>query len=174
MSAVTAAVTGTCPGTDPDPDPGTVPVNTAPPAITGETAVGATLTVQPGTWTNGGLAAPAYQWQRCDVDGDDCEDVVDATATTFALTADDACSTFQVAETRTNASGSSSAMSAVTAAVTGTCPGTDPDPDPGTVPVNTAPPAITGETAVGATLTVQPGTWTNGGLARSRVSVAAV
>ena len=99
-----------------------VPVNTAPPAISGPAEAGGTLTVTPGTWTNAGVAAPAYQWQRCDAAGDDCGDIDGATAATLVLTADDACSMFQVAETRANASGATTALSAPYGPVDGQVP----------------------------------------------------
>lgn len=49
--------------------------NTVPPSIAGNTQVGQTLTVTPGTWT--GSPALTYQWQR------DGSDISGATATTY-------------------------------------------------------------------------------------------
>ena len=97
-----------------------VPVSTAPPAIAGEPAVGTTLTAGAGTWTDGGTAT--YQWQRCDADGEDCDDITGATGATYVVTAADACRTIQVAVTMTNASGGATAISAATTAVPGACP----------------------------------------------------
>src|SRR5215207_1689477 len=102
-----------------------VPVNTAPPAIAGTLTVGETLTVQPGAWTDASLATRAYQWQRCDANGDDCGDIDGATGTNHVLTAADACLTLQVAETVTNTSGAGTAISDPTGVVAGEC--TEPD-----------------------------------------------
>jgi hypothetical protein len=138
-------------------DVANIPVNTAPPKIDDPApTVGQTLAVQPGTWLKGGTAN--YQWQRCDADGTDCEDIVGATGTSYLVGAGEACGTIQVAETMTNAAGSATAVSAPTDPVAGTC-GT-------TVPVNTEPPAIDDlEPAVGDTLNVTAGSWSDIGTA---------
>jgi Concanavalin A-like lectin/glucanases superfamily len=130
-----------------------VPVNTAPPTIDDQTPdVGQTLTAQPGTWEKGGTAG--YQWQRCDKDGEDCEDIVGATGTSYLVGAGEACGTIQVAVTMTNASGSATAFSEPTGTVAGAC-GT-------TVPENTEPPGIDDqEPVVGDALTVTAGTWSD-------------
>ena len=113
-----------------------VPVNTALPTITGTLQVGQTLTVHGGTWTNAGASVPAYQWQRCDKDGNDCDDVAGATGTTYLLADADNCGTLQVIETITNASGTGAAISDPTGVVGSGCGATDPGTgtggDPGT------------------------------------------
>lgn len=83
-----------------------VPVNTSLPQVTGVASVDSTLTVLPGTWSNGGdPALYKHQWQRCDSDGEQCVDVPGATAAAYELVADDGCSIFQVVETVTNGNG---------------------------------------------------------------------
>ena len=94
-----------------------VPINTAPPTISGTLAVGSTLTASPGTWLDAVGATHTFQWQRCDNNGDDCGDVDLATGTTYVLTAADACATLQVAESVTNVSGGGTAISDVTGQV---------------------------------------------------------
>ena len=64
-------------------------------------------------------------WERCDADGEDCEDITGATGTTYVVDAADACGTLQVAETMTNAAGAGTAVSGSTSKVPGEC-------DPGT------------------------------------------
>ena len=91
-----------------------MPINTAPPTISGTLAVGSTLTASPGTWLDAAGATHVYQWQRCDAAGDDCGDIDLATGNTYVLTAADACATMQVAETVTNASGAGTAISDLT------------------------------------------------------------
>jgi Concanavalin A-like lectin/glucanases superfamily len=136
-----------------------VPVNTAAPSISGAAtpAVGDTLTAQPGTWTGAGdptVYPRSYQWQRCDAVGDVCADVAGATSTTFALAAEDECSTFQVVETVANTYGSVTAISDPTGLVDPCDPATDVP-----APLNEAPPTIDGTPAVGQTLTVLAGGW---------------
>ena len=133
-----------------------VPVNTAPPAVTGTLTVGETLTAQPGVWTDAATATRTYQWQRCDENGDDCGDIDGATATQYVLAAADECMTLQVAETVTGESGSGTTISDPTAKV-GPCaaPGLDPTPDPDPTPgTDPAPTSGTGTTAGTVTTTV--------------------
>ena len=62
------------------------PVNTTqPPAPTGDGVDGGTLTADPGTWTGDGPIDYEYQWQRCDADGTDCEDIDGADEDTYEL-----------------------------------------------------------------------------------------
>jgi hypothetical protein len=98
-----------------------VPVNTKAPTIAGKPEVGKTLTVHPGSWGDGGTAT--YQWQRCDAEGDDCDEIDGATGTTYVVVAEDACATLEVAETMTNATGAGTAISDPTGQVPGSCAG---------------------------------------------------
>jgi hypothetical protein len=87
-----------------------LPVNTTPVVVDGTPTVGSPIGVQPGVWT-GATEAPTYQWQRCDDDGDDCDDIPNATQPTYLVTEADACSTLRVIETRTNANGTTTTVS---------------------------------------------------------------
>jgi Concanavalin A-like lectin/glucanases superfamily len=126
-----------------------VPVNVTVPSITGRPVVGKTLVAKPGSWNDGG--SPTYRWQRCDADGEDCDDVAGATGTSYVVTAGDACGTLQVAETVSNGSGAATAISAPTDAVAGTCAGgpggggdpvTGGDPETGSDPTPTPTPIL--------------------------------
>ena len=67
------------------------PVNVTnyPPQIGGDTtAAGNELTVSTGTWT-GSPTSFTYQWQRCDVNGQNCADIEGANASTYTTTAAD-------------------------------------------------------------------------------------
>src|SRR5436189_255655 len=55
------------------------PRDTTRPAISGKAQIGESLTVSTGSWT-GGVRAYAFQWQRCDRQGNNCTDVAGATA----------------------------------------------------------------------------------------------
>jgi len=122
----------------PPPPP---PVNTILPAITGTAQSGYTLGVSTGTWDNNPTGY-TYQWQH------GTTNIPGATSSTYTLDATYAGETIRCVVTATNAVGSVSATSAATAAVVA-------------YPVNTVLPAISGNTAVGSTLTVSTGTWNN-------------
>ena len=82
------------------------PVNTVPPAITGTTTVGQTLTAGTGSWTATPSPTFAFQWKRAGVN------IGGATVSTYLLQAADATTLITVTVTATNASGSASATSA--------------------------------------------------------------
>ncbi|XBB65323.1 hypothetical protein ABFU82_14505 [Nocardioides sp. WV_118_6] len=118
--------------------PGTL--TTATPTVSGEVAVGATLTAHAGTWGPAGVTL-AHQWLR------DGAVIAGATSSTYVLTPADAGTT-------------------VTVKVTGTLPGyttaAETSAPAGAVPAPFAAapaPTVTGRTIVGQTLTVVTGTW---------------
>jgi hypothetical protein len=127
-----------------------VPVNTAPPAISGTAKVDHTLTASNGTWSNAPTSF-TYQWLRCNGSGNSCVNVANGTQKTYTLVAADAGHTMRVRVTATNVDGSSSSESAQTAAVAAVT--SIPAPS------NTAAPTISGTAKVGETLTADPGSW---------------
>jgi len=126
------------------------PVNTAPPAISGTTTVGQTLTASNGTWSDSPTSF-AYQWLRCNGGGNNCAAVANGTQQTYTLVGADAGHTLRVKVTATNADGSASAQSAQTAVVAPL--------SSSAAPKNTAPPTISGTPKVGQALTASPGSW---------------
>jgi DNA-binding beta-propeller fold protein YncE len=127
----------------------TVPSNTAPPTITGTARRGETLTEHHGAWT-GSPTGYGYQWMRCDSGGSSCSNISGATDQTYVLTQDDVGHTIRVAETATNAGGTSDAA------------GSDQtDVVQDLSPVNVGPPSIAGTAQQGQTLTEHHGSWTN-------------
>lgn len=124
------------------------PVNTVPPAVTGTTVVGQTLSTTDGTWT-GSPASFTYQWQRDDHGGGSYSNIGGATANTYVLVdADDQCRVRCVVTA--TGGGSASANSNAVGLVT----------EP--VPANTVAPAVTGSAiAVGVQLSCGTGTWNN-------------
>jgi hypothetical protein len=127
---------------------GTVPANTVAPSVSGTTTVGSTLTVDPGTWTNGPTSYQ-YTWRRCTPT---CAGISGANGSTYVLQPGDAGATIQVLVWAVNGSGHGAATTSQTATVTA----------PAAVPANTVAPSVSGTTTVGSTLTVNAGTWTNG------------
>jgi hypothetical protein len=126
------------------------PTNTARPSIVGTAKQGETLTASNGTWSGSGTITYSYQWQRCDKNGQSCQNISSAKNNQYQLVKDDVGKTIAVAVTATDSNGSSTAYSSTVGPVAPT----------GDAPANTAAPQITGTPKVGQTLTVSTGTWT--------------
>ncbi|MBA3806798.1 MAG: hypothetical protein H0X28_00170 [Solirubrobacterales bacterium] len=122
----------------------TAPVNTAPPVISGAATQGQTLSVSTGSWT--GSPSFAYQWQRCDQSGLNCNAISGATTSTYTLGAADVASTLVAVVTASSSAGSTPASSAASSVVSAP-------------PANIAAPAITGTATQGQTLTATTGSW---------------
>jgi hypothetical protein len=103
----------------------TVPVNTALPAVTGATQLGAVLNASAGTWLNNPTTY-ALQWQRAA--GGDWANVPGATGGSYAVTAADASVALRVLVTATNADGSAIVASPPTAPVVAPAPPATPKP----------------------------------------------
>ena len=60
------------------------PANTVPPGVTGSVVdLGGTLTANPGTWSGTPTIAHSFQWQRCNAQGEACQNIAGATASTY-------------------------------------------------------------------------------------------
>jgi hypothetical protein len=128
-----------------------VPVNTAPPTITGTPTVGQTLTANNGTWSNSPTTF-GYEWLRCNGGGNSCVSVANGSQKTYTLVGADAGHTMRVRVTATNADGASApAESAQTGAVAAG--------SSSAAPKNTDRPIISGTPRVGQTLTADEGSW---------------
>ena len=127
---------------------GLAPVNTHPPAISGEAQEGSMLATTDGTWT-GSDTSFTYQWRTCDGSGSNCSDLAGATSGTYQLRASDVGNVIRVVVTATNAVGSTATTSAPTPVVTAS-----------TAPTNTALPTISGTAQQGESLTAASGSWT--------------
>ena len=126
---------------------GTPPSNTSPPTISGHPVQGHLLSAAPGAWSGTPPIRFAYQWQRCDQAGANCNSILTATTQSYRLAAADVGHTIRVFVTATNASGTGTAVSAPTAVIASG------------VPVNTSPPTISGTARQGQTLTANAGAW---------------
>ena len=134
--------------TDPLPPLPIPPVSLTAPQISGMAMQGQTLATDNGTWINSPTSY-TYQWEDCDSSGANCANISGATASSYALTANDVNHSIRMVVTGTNAGGSAPASSAQTSVVQ-TMP----------APSNTAVPAISGTTTQGQTLTASNGSWT--------------
>jgi hypothetical protein len=126
---------------------GNGPVSTAAPTIAGAAQEGQTLTASKGGWS-GGPTSYAYAWSTCDANGSSCSAISGATAATYKAASTDVGGRLRVTVTATNAGGSSQATSAPSAVISSAA-----------APTNTAAPTISGNPAVGSTLTASEGTW---------------
>lgn len=152
---VTIHYVGTAPdigAVEANPTPPPVPpAVTASPAISGSTQVGSTLTASTGTWS-GNPTSFAYEWQRANDSGFTSGVVtIGANQNTYLLVSADAGKFIRVRVTATNAGGSSTPAPSLSVGAITAQP-----------PVETSPPVILGNPAVGSTLSVSNGVWTNG------------
>jgi hypothetical protein len=96
---------------------GAAPRNTRLPAIAGTPQDNQTLIATAGTWTGSAPITFAYQWQRCDGNGNACQSIGGAVGATYRATSDDVGHRLRVAVTGRNAYGSSTATSGATSVV---------------------------------------------------------
>jgi hypothetical protein len=90
-----------------------VPVNSGEPKISGTAQVGQTLTASTGTWTNSPTSF-AYQWRRCNAQGNGCANVGGADSSSYLVRNADEGDTLRVRVTAKNADGSATATSNAT------------------------------------------------------------
>lgn len=92
---------------------GPPPESTEPPSLTilGRPSVGATATTDGGAWEHAGRADLAYQWQRCNEQGDNCADIPDEESPQLELASGDAGARVRVQVTAGSSAGSASSTS---------------------------------------------------------------
>jgi streptogramin lyase len=125
-----------------------LPANISPPTIAGTTEQGQTLTSKGGQWSGSAPLTESYQWQRCNSEGGECEDVPDALNPTYVLGASDVGETLRVLVTVENPTGSAMATSQPSAVIATAAE-----------PTNTSSPAISGTAGQGQTLSASTGAW---------------
>jgi len=123
------------------------PLNTTPPAIAGEARDGQVLTASTGSWSGSAPLLYTYQWQSCDPQGEECEDIEDASGAQYTLDGGDLEATVRVLVTATNTAGSAQAVSTASAQV-----------EPG-APSELEGPSIAGSPREGETLVADAGSW---------------
>ena len=128
------------------------PASTASPQILGTALVGNTLAVSNGSWSNPGSLGFGYRWLRCPADGgagdgSDCKPIGHATKAFYRVRLADRGSSLRVRVTASAKTGTTPAISSATGVVA----------DAGKQPVSITPPAITGKSALGTTLTAKAG-----------------
>jgi hypothetical protein len=118
------------------------------PSIEGNLTSGEMLTAQPGTWVSSEAISYAYQWQKCNEEGEECADISGATSSTYTLVEGDINSTLRVIVTGDNTLGTASATSEQTEVV-----------GAAGSPANTVRPVINGTAKQGERLTAGNGSW---------------
>jgi hypothetical protein len=93
------------------------PVNTGEPKISGTAQEGETLTASSGSWTSASTITYAYQWRRCDAQGNGCANIGGADTSSYLVKHADIGDTLRVRVTAKNADGSAQATSNQTAVV---------------------------------------------------------
>jgi hypothetical protein len=104
------------------------PANTREPSISGTAAVGNRLTANRGEWVGDQPITYAFQWLRCNAQGEDCAEIPGASDNTYVVADADVGRTLRVRVTARNDAGSRSALSNPTGVVGGNQP---PPPPPG-------------------------------------------
>ncbi len=122
-------------------------LNTSAPSITGSHEDGQTLTADPGSWSEPEPASYAYQWQSCNPEGGECQDIEEATGRYFTLSSTDLETTLRVVVTATNSAASVQATSAASSEI---------EPGP---PSELQAPSLSGTPAAGEALQGNPGVW---------------
>jgi hypothetical protein len=128
-------------------------VSTGPPAVTGAAALGQTLQVSSGSWSQS-PSALGYQWQRCNANGRLCSAIAGATAPTYAVTAEDSGHKLLAVVHATAGAAVQDVLSVATSLVAAA---------PTAGPANTAAPGVAGTVQQGSQLTGNAGTWAGSG-----------
>jgi hypothetical protein len=136
------------PPTTPIGEEPTAPIEVIEPTIQGPATVGQTFEAEAGTWAGSQPIAFAYQWQRCDEDGEGCADVEGATGSRYTLVGPDVGSTMRVLVTASNVAGSTETTSGQSEVVGAPGP-----------PANTVAPEILGVPKEGQQLAAEDGSW---------------
>jgi hypothetical protein len=130
-----------------DPVLALLPANTVPPAISGLLQDGQLLSVGTGGWSGTLPISFSYQWQLCDVLGEACTDISEATGPSLKLSPSDVGGALDAVITATNIAGSTSVTTPISGLIAGI------------LPSNTGLPSISGLLQEGGLLSVGAGSW---------------
>ena len=130
-----------------DPVLALLPANTVPPAISGLLQDGQLLSVETGGWSGTLPISISYQWQLCNLLGQACADISEATGPSLKLSPSDVGGALDVVVTATNVAGSTSVTTPVSGLIAGI------------LPSNTGLPSISGLLQEGGLLSVGSGSW---------------
>jgi Ca2+-binding RTX toxin-like protein len=106
-------------GSEPDWQPLVPPRHLHPPRVGADPREGRPVAAARGLWLGTPTVAFAYQWSRCDGEGQNCADIAGATDRVYTPTHDDVMNRLQVTVTATNDYGSAPGATSVPSAVVG-------------------------------------------------------
>jgi hypothetical protein len=118
------------------------------PSVSGVDTSGSVLTATHGSWATEAEATYAYQWQRCDADGTNCQPIEGASGETYEVATADVGATVRTVVTAEDSTHIGIAISEQTSEITS-----------GSVIENSAGPTLSGIASEGETLTVSHGEW---------------
>jgi uncharacterized protein YukE len=98
---------------------GLLPTNVKLPTIGGLLQVGQVLTAASGTWSGTSPISYGYQWETCNLAGEGCKNIAEATKDVLTLSLGDLGLKLRVVVTATNEVGSTPAMSGATGLIEG-------------------------------------------------------
>jgi hypothetical protein len=127
------------------------PTNTKEPSIiyVYPIKVGTVLNADKGGWSGTAPISYAYQWLRCNDNGESCKQIANATGTSYTVVVADEGHTIRLDVTASNGQGKATARANATSQV---------PKQPGS-PVELSAPEVKGQALVGETLTATTGTW---------------
>jgi hypothetical protein len=127
------------------------PSNTKEPSITYvfPINVGTDLTGDKGSWSGAQPISFAFQWLRCNDNGESCKAITNATGTTYTVVNADQGHTLRLDVTASNKDGKTTVRANATSQV----------PVKTGQPVEVTPPTVSGQAVVGQKLVGQTGTW---------------
>jgi hypothetical protein len=127
------------------------PKNTSEPSISYvyPMKVGTVLNGNKGVWSGTAPITYAFQWLRCNDNGESCQKITNATGQKYTVVSADAKHTLRLDVRASNSDGNATARANATSVVPA---------NPG-APAETAPPEISGQAVVGKTLTATTGSW---------------
>jgi hypothetical protein len=148
------------PSTTPISAAASPPVNTVAPTVSGSAPAGSTWTANTGTWTGSPTPTIVMAWLRCDAPITSgftavpagCQAISGARSSTYVSTSADIGKYLTAQVGGINVHGTTLAGAVSTTRITA--------PAPASAPVNTVAPTVSGTPVVGATWTVNTGTWT--------------
>jgi len=129
----------------------TAPSNTKEPSIiyVYPIQVGSVLNANKGTWSGTQPIDYAYQWLRCNDNGESCNKITNATGTSYTVVNADETHTIRLDVTASNKDGDATVRANATSEI----------PKKQGQPVELSPPQISGQAVVGEQLTATTGNW---------------